>query len=38
MNVYRYVSAWNGIFPVTFCQSFGEKFGRLNNEEAQENK
>ena len=25
-------------FPVTFCQGFGAKFGRLNNEEAQKSK
>ena len=27
------VSGYN--FPVTFCQGFGAKFGRLNSEEAQ---
>ena len=25
-------------FPVTFCQRFGAKFGRLNKEEAQKSK
>ena len=25
-------------FPVTFCQGFGAKFGRLNNKEAQKSK